>query len=168
MILPIYFALMRPHLEYYIQLWSPQHRKDMDLLQQVQRRATKIVGGMEHLSYEERLRGLGLFSLEKRRLWAAFIVAFQYLKRAYKKGREGLFTRAGSDRTRGNDFILKEGRFRLDMRNSLLWRWWGPGPGCPETLWMPPPWKCWRTCWMGLWATWSSGKCPCPWQGGWN
>lgn len=66
-------------------------------------------------------------------------------------------------------FKLKEGRFRLDIGKQFpMWGWWGTKTGCPEKLWMPHPWKCSNHVWMGLWATWSSWRCPCPWQAGWN
>jgi len=96
-ILPLYSALVRPHLESRIQLWDTQYKKDMDLLEQVQSRAKKMIGGMGHLCYEERLRELRLFSAEKR----DFIAAFQYLKGSYRKDGEGFFIRECIDRSRG-------------------------------------------------------------------
>ena len=83
----LYSALMRPHLEYSIQALGSQHKKDMELLEKVQRRTTKIIRGLEHFSFEDMLRWFGLFSLQKRRLGANLIEAFQYLVGTYKQVR---------------------------------------------------------------------------------
>jgi len=79
-----------------------------------------MIRGLEHLSYEERLRKLGRVSLEKRRLRGDLIAVFQYLKGAYKKNGDRLFIRACCNSTKGNGFELKQGRFRLEVRKEFL------------------------------------------------
>ena len=90
----------------------------MEHLEPVQKKATKMVRGLEHCSHG--LREQGLFSWEKRRLQGDLIVAFQYLRGAYKQEGEQLFTRENSDRTRGSDFKLRQGRFSLGMRRKFF------------------------------------------------
>ena len=85
-----YSALVRPYLQYCIQACGSQHKKDVELLEWVQRGTKKMLTGMKHHSYEERLKELGLFA------WA------------------------NSDRTRGNGFKLRQGRFRLDIRRKFF------------------------------------------------
>ena len=89
-----------------------------------------MMGGLEHLPCEDRLRELGVFSLEKRRFRGDLIVALWYIKRACGKDGEGLFIRDCSDQTRGSVFKLKEGRFQLDIRKKSFavrvlrhWKW---------------------------------------------
>jgi len=80
--------------------------------------------GLEHLSYLERLREQSLFSLQKRRLRGDLTAAFQYLKGEYKEEGEQLCTWSNSNRTRGNGFKPKEGRFRSDVRKKIFPQRW--------------------------------------------
>ena len=99
-----------------------------------------MLRGLQHLPYKDRLRELGLLSLEKRRLRGELIAAFQDLQGASKQEGRQLFERGDKSRTRGNGLKLKESRLRLDVRGKFLTervgRCWN---SCPERLWMPRP-----------------------------
>ena len=92
LIMPLYKAIVRPHLEYCIQAWNPYLRKDVDMLEKIQRRATKLIPGLRDLTYEERLNECGLTTLETRRLRGDQLEVFKILN-GYENIDSNLFFR---------------------------------------------------------------------------
>ena len=109
-ILTLYNALVRPHLEYAAQFWSPSQRKDIEKLEAVQARATKLIPSIRHLGYQRRLERLNLYSLEKRRLRGQLIETYKILSGIDKIDHRNLFT-LSNNQTRTNGWKLELKRF---------------------------------------------------------
>jgi len=92
-LLCLYKTLVRPHLEYCTQIWSPHYSRDKQLLEKVQHRFTRMVPGMKVLPYKERLRQLGLWTIEERRNRADLIEMFKMLKGKSSPTFDSLFER---------------------------------------------------------------------------
>ena len=115
-IVPLYKAIVRPHLEYCIQAWRPYRKKDIDKLERIQRRATKMIPELRDLSYESRLLQCGLTTLETRRLRGDQIEVFKIVNGYEDVDRNMFFKLKEGSRTRGHKTALVKEQCSLDMR----------------------------------------------------
>ena len=108
--------MVRPHLEYAIQAWNPYTRKNIDLLEGVQRRATKMVRSCRNLEYKDRLKYLGLTILQTRRIRGDLLETFKIIPGRDRLESEIFFELNRSNRCRGHKLKLKKPNSRLNIR----------------------------------------------------
>ena len=118
-LLRLYKSIVRPHLEYAVQAWAPWMKKDIELVESVQRRFTRMITGMQDLSYEERLARLRLRSLEARRRRGDAIQTLKILKRIDHVDPENFFEVDTQGRSRGHQLKLRKQYCRLDVRKHF-------------------------------------------------
>ncbi|XP_050725194.1 uncharacterized protein LOC127002931 [Eriocheir sinensis] len=118
--LSLYNSMVRPHLEYAVQFWTPYYRKDIALLERIQRRATKMIPTFRAQPYEERLKRLNLFTLEKRRLRGDMIQVFKYLKKFNNVDYSKFFELQTNLRTRNNGLPIQSSRCNTDIGRSFF------------------------------------------------
>ena len=106
LIISLYKAIVRPHLEYCIQAWRPYCKKDIDMLEKIQRRATTMIPELRDLSYEEHLKECGLTTLGTRRLRDQLIEVFKILNGYENIARNILFSLKKDSTTRGHKVTL--------------------------------------------------------------
>jgi len=117
----LYKSFVRPHLEYCVQAWNPYVKTDIDTMERIQRRATRMVQGMKKLSYAERLRVLGLQTLEQRRVRGDMIEVFKIMTGREDVDPEKFFCRAeGRHGTRGHGYKLFKPRCRTGLRANFF------------------------------------------------
>ena len=112
----LFKALVRPHLEYASSVWSPYKKKHIESIENVQRRATKMLPGLSNLSYEDRLRKLKLPSLRYRRMRGDMIEVFKIISGIYDTRATSGLLELNTSTTRGNSKKLTKNRSRLDVR----------------------------------------------------
>ena len=115
----LYKVLVRPRLEYAVQAWAPQLRKDIIRLEKVQRRATKMIPGLASMSYEERLERLNLTALEERRHRGDMIEVYKILS-GIDKIQDNFLELDANRRTRGHMLKLKKLRHRTQKRTMFF------------------------------------------------
>ena len=116
----LYKALVRPKLEYCVQVWRPYLKKDIEKLEAVQRRATKMIEECRGLGYEDRLRVTGLTKVEDRYNRGDMLEVFKALKGLHKMDYRHYFQLAEQTKTRGHKYKLAKSRSSLDIRKNFF------------------------------------------------
>ena len=126
-IIRLYKTLVRPHLEYCVQAWCPFLKKDIETLERVQHRATRMIKGFQSLSYEERLNRCGMTTLEKRRTRGDLIETYKIVTNKVEVPRDRFFTQKQYDGTRGHGMKLfkkRVGRYKQHFFSArVVDRW---------------------------------------------
>ena len=115
-LLSLYKTLVRPHLEYCSPAWSPHYKKDEQLLERVQHRFTRMLPGLKSMEYDDRLKALGIWSLEERKNRADLLEVFKMKSGFSAVSFDAFFTVDSQQRTRGNSWKIVKHRNNLDVR----------------------------------------------------